>query len=497
MYQLTDKDLEDEGIDTNPVIRAAGNPNSAVLEAMLAYYEARRNDKSLSEVEQGMIADLSPSATMSPFGCFRSPIKSAMSIDSIENLRLLLHAGADPNGITQKEAEDYSSRFIRGREREWNTNNYEFLRRWKGLGNARESGIIHPICPLTEAELDERRHSFPVFWSEPIIPGQLLRMERASLAIEDAARRGNQQFVDLLRAAGAEESAWLQFESDNPDLWTFDHNAPVSMLSTSSPVHEALLGGHQLMLRHLLSTCGYSPNYRPRAVPTVALPPLSHMLAHCDMNNENIQHCLVDLLEHPQLDPNLRTPVFRIHPLHFAAARHDPDLLTRLAGSIPGGLAAAGTTALGHTLLHIVCLPLKANQIVKSNPNVTTSIHCARTLDSEYNHKFYMNPLKPKWVQAKIMESWKPHPLTVSQQQAQLATIRVLLQAEAETGEEGFKIDVRAKDVDGNTALHYLAGTLNMAEETIDLVREMEGGEEVWHEGKNHWGLTPSQLWGE
>ncbi|KAL2803318.1 hypothetical protein BJX63DRAFT_77080 [Aspergillus granulosus] len=497
MYQLTEKDLEYNEPDYNPVIRAAENPNSAVLEAMLAYYEARKNDKSLSDVEQWMIADLSPSATMSPFGCFRSPIKSAMHIGCIENLRLLLRAGADPNGITQREIAGYSGRFIRGRDREWNTDNYSYCPRSKGLANARRSGLIHQICPLTEAELEERRRSFPVFWSEPIIPGQLLRMGRASLAIEDAAGHGNQEFVDMLRAAGAEESAWLQPESDNPDLWTLYDNAPVSALSTSSPVHEALLRGHRTMLRHLLSTCGYSPNYRPRAVPTMALPPLSHILVRCDLNNENVQNCLSDLLEHPQLDPNLRTPVFRIHPLHFAVAHHDPELLTRLAGIIPGGLAAAGTTALGHTLLHIACLPLKANQTIVKNPDGATSIHCARTLDHKYNYQFYMNPLKSKAARAADMAARKPHPLTFAQQQAQLATIEALLQAQAEAGKEGFTLDVRAEDVDGNTALHYLAWTRNMPEETIDLVRAMEGGEEVWHEAENLWGLTPSQLWGE
>jgi hypothetical protein len=30
--------------------------------------------------------------------------------------------------------------------------------------------------------------------------------------------------------------------------------------------------------------------------------------------------------------------------------------------------------------------------------------------------------------------------------------------------------------------MHYLAGTLNMSEDTIELVRQTEEGEEVWHE---------------
>jgi mannose/cellobiose epimerase-like protein (N-acyl-D-glucosamine 2-epimerase family) len=51
-YQHTEKDLEYNEPDSSPVIRAAENPSPAVLEAMLAYYEARKNDKSFSDVEQ-------------------------------------------------------------------------------------------------------------------------------------------------------------------------------------------------------------------------------------------------------------------------------------------------------------------------------------------------------------------------------------------------------------------------------------------------------------
>lgn len=73
--------------------------------------------------------------------------------------------------------------------------------------------------------------------------------------------------------------------------------------------------------------------------------------------------------------------------------------------------------------------------------------------------------------------------MTVAQQQVQQATIRALL--------DWGGIDVRAKDVDGNTALHYLAGTLNMSDITLTMVRAMDGGEEVWQESKNGYGVSP------
>lgn len=75
---------------------------------------------------------------------------------------------------------------------------------------------------------------------------------------------------------------------------------------------------------------------------TIRLPPLSYIIARCDLSNSGVQRCLVDLLSHPQLKPNLRTPIFNVHVLHFATAHHDPDLLSWLAASIPGGLVVRG-----------------------------------------------------------------------------------------------------------------------------------------------------------
>ncbi|KAL4901203.1 hypothetical protein BDW74DRAFT_86762 [Aspergillus multicolor] len=498
MYQLTEQDLDDVVEDSNPAIRAAGNPNSEVLKALLAYYETRSKDPNLNRYEKNAIARCSPSATIAFYRRYWSPIKAAIRINSVENLRLLLDADAESNGILRWEISDYSVRYMRGRDYEDNFNGDGICQpRYLVLQSAKERGIIHPICPLTDAELDARRQCFPAFWSEPDIPGQALWSMRASTALEEAAMYGNTEAVDLLRAAGAEESAWVQSqsqESDEPDLWDFDEKAPVSALSTSSPVHEALTHGHQAMLRHLLWNCGYSPNYRPRAVPTMSLPPLSHILVRCDLNDKNVQNCLVDLLTNPHSDPNLRTPVFGVHTLHFAAAHHDPELLLWLAEYIPGGLATAGTTSLGHTLFHIACLPLHGFQINAQNTKVTTSIHCARTLDYYYKHPRLQIPRFLRFKKPRPPVPQGPTPLTPSQQQAQLATIRTMIQAQAQA-ETGFRLDIKAQDLDGNTALHYLAGTLNMVQETIDVVRGIEGGEEVWLEAKNRWGFTPSQLW--
>lgn len=51
--------------------------------------------------------------------------------------------------------------------------------------------------------------------------------------------------------------------------------------------------------------------------------------------------------------------------------------------------------------------------------------------------------------------------MTSAEQEAHLDTLRVIVDA---------GIDVRAQDVDGNTALHYLAATLNFDPGAIQLI---------------------------
>ncbi|KAJ5139019.1 uncharacterized protein N7515_003867 [Penicillium bovifimosum] len=475
--------------DKTPTIRAAGKADPAFLEAILAYYARYGNDESLHGTKRHQIETLSPNYTISGAinGLWESPLTAAIRANLPHNVRLLLDAGADPNGIQLRDMEDYSVRFIRGRHFQDDVSSFSMCaRRALVLEQAQAKGISQQLCPLTQTELDERRRGFPRFWTEPNLPGQRLRMDRALTGLEVAAKIGSPEIFGILRAAGADESAWVKPTSDNEADQVQEGSYSVSALSRSSPVHEAIEAGNQSMFRYLLSSCGYSPNYLPRAASTICLPPLSYIIACCDLTNSGVQRCLVDLLSHPQLEPNLRTPVFNVHVLHFATAHHDPDLLLWLAASIPGGLGSAGTTALGHTLLHIASLPLTSNQTALYNPDVAESIHCARTLDSKWFFHILPSPLHIQFPKPQEGPR-KPQPLTDSQRQAQNATIQLLLQWGG--------IDVRAEDVDGNTALHYLAGTINVSEDIVEMVRQADGGEETWENATNCHGITPRQMW--
>ncbi|PKY04609.1 hypothetical protein P168DRAFT_235468 [Aspergillus campestris IBT 28561] len=491
-YQLTPDDL-DISTEITPAIRAAQNPNPAVLQALLDYYTSELPHVAhLAPRDRGGLEQCSPNADITgAIDCvYESPLTAAIRADLPDNVRALLAAGADPTGIRLSYQSDYSVRFIRGRDAKTDMSSFALCPpRESILAVAAAKGIQHQTQPLTTAELDERRSGFPRFWTEPNLPGQRFRSTKALTALEVAAACGQEQMFDWIRDAGADESAWTQTQPPNEsvdDRLSGQEAAPPSSLSTSSPVHEAIAAGDLVMLRKLLHQHQYSPNYRPlTAAPTLALPPLSYALACCDPGDPKIRECITELRNHPDLDPHLRTPIFEVHLLHFAVARHSPALLSWLALL----LSSAGSTALGQTLLHIASLPLTSESIDQNNPDVVRSIHCARTLDLTWLPHPRPSPLHLQPRPPSRLNPVRPRartPMTPAEQEAQLDTLRVLVDA---------GIDVRAQDVDGNTALHYLAATWNVDPRAMQLLRDMDAGEEVYHHALNREGLSPRALW--
>ncbi|KAJ6143416.1 hypothetical protein N7471_002869 [Penicillium samsonianum] len=487
-YQLKKKDLRGTFEDSATIV-AARNPNPAVLEALLKHYFTHLESVPTGRVDR-TLETWSPNANSmgAIYGTYESPLTAAIRADIPENVRALLAAGADPTGITLHDLSDYAVRFLRGRDAKTDMSSFALCPpRKQILAVAEAKGIAQQTQPLTQAELDERSKGFPRFWTEPNVPGQRLRLSKALTALEVAAGLGYENFFSLVRDAGADESAWLSTsEASQVD---FDNTKP-SFISTSSPVHEAIKAGQPEMLHKLLHVYRYSPNYRPLATPTAALPPLSFALLRCDPHNPNIWACIVHLLQHPDLDQHLRSPIFDIHPLHLAVARHDPDLLSRL----PISLSTAGTTALGHSLLHIACLPLTSEYIDKENPDSVQSIHCARTLDSCWLPHAFPSPMhldpngRPGFTRSFPGQYIAPTiPLTSLEQEAQLNTLHLLVRVVG--------VDVHAQDIDGNTALHYLAATVNVDPRALQLLRDMEGGEEAYNNSRNRAGLTPRLLW--
>ncbi|KAL8671647.1 MAG: hypothetical protein Q9168_003853 [Polycauliona sp. 1 TL-2023] len=55
-------------------------------------------------------------------------------------------------------------------------------------------------------------------------------------------------------------------------------------------------------------------------------------------------------------------------------------------------------------------------------------------------------------------------------------------------------LDIAAKDIHGNTALHYLASYRNINEELLDLLWQEDYAEEAWRANKNRYGFTAAEL---
>ncbi|PKX97977.1 uncharacterized protein P174DRAFT_499727 [Aspergillus novofumigatus IBT 16806] len=259
--------------------------------------------------------------------------------------------------------------------------------------------------------LDERHSGFPRFWTEPNLPGQRFRSTKALTALEVAAACGQEQMFDLIRDAGADESAWTRTQP------------------SSEGVDDERRG----------ADTGPSP---------ALLTPWPAVI---------------------QTTPKFENP--------------DPPVLARPAAPV------CGATALGQTLLHIASLPLTSEAIDDTNPDVGRSIHCARTLDAAWLPHPRPSPLHLQPQPRSRLNPLRPRartPLTPAEQEAQLETLRVLVDA---------GIDVRAQDVDGNTALHYLAATLNVDPRAMQLLRDMDGGEDVYRHVLNREGLSPRALW--
>ncbi|KAK4622526.1 hypothetical protein CLAFUR0_06569 [Fulvia fulva] len=76
------------------------------------------------------------------------------------------------------------------------------------------------------------------------------------------------------------------------------------------------------------------------------------------------------------------TPIFKINALHFAAAALDTTLLIAMLEYI--NLSQITPTALGHTLLHLACLPLDDTFVNVFSQAIANSIHHVRTPSTDW-----------------------------------------------------------------------------------------------------------------
>jgi hypothetical protein len=299
----------------------------------------------------------------------------------------------------------------------------------------------------------------------------------AHMALQTAASVGDVQLFDEVHAAGLEESWWIV----DPTLVQLPDILMHSALCTSSPCHEAIISGKTSMLQHLLSL-GYT-------TPTWCLPPHMATIAFC--NPPNLE--AYDILAHDtKSDLTLRTPIFSIHILHFATICLEIALLKHIIKNYITPLETAGTTALGHTLLHISMLPLTDAHINIFSPKIFYSIHDVHTLDTKRWLPINLKQCNPTYRSMLSSVAGK-HSLPLTRTSGNKDNLHrqsemVLWLLESNTQ------DLGAQDVYGNTALHYLASSMWVNEELMRRVRAWEGGEIMWKESRNELGYSPEEL---
>jgi hypothetical protein len=134
-------------------------------------------------------------------------------------------------------------------------------------------------------------------------------------------------------------------------------------------LHQAISADNDDMLEVLLGR-GLNPNTRSLIAGCQAFTPMEHAI-----RTGNIK-AYRRLYAHPLADTSLLTPAYRIHILHLAVAQLRVDILE--ATKIP--LSESLSTALGHTLGHIACLPFDETHLQLFSSKVRESIHDLRSL---------------------------------------------------------------------------------------------------------------------
>ena len=250
-----------------------------------------------------------------------------------------------------------------------------------------------------------------------------------------------------------------------------------SFLSTSTPIHAAIETGQNYTCMYLLDK-GFNPNTPPLSTITRSIFPLMATIVYCEPPNLDAFDLLIS---HPSTSQDQRTPIYHVHILHFATSLLSPSLLERVSASIT--LNNAGTTTLGHTLLHIASLPIDDTYMQIFSEKVYQSVHNVRTLCASW---IPLRTLPHEQSQKdglishyKCVNNLPNIPLIAFPAQNQVVALLL----------RGSMQSINASDSNGISLMHYRMGYRDIHEEPLQMLQAMDGGEDVWLNQKNMWGL--------
>ncbi|KAE8453199.1 hypothetical protein EG329_011266 [Mollisiaceae sp. DMI_Dod_QoI] len=488
-------------------MKAAGNNDSRVLRAVLARRLASRltSDRDIdpakytSWLREQQTDTFGPNSTVETPGQdpINTPLLEAIRCQLVENVDLLLEAGADPNGIDMETEEIYQTLFLRFRP---SIPSYIDI---DGDVADRETLLscmmLPQTAPMTEEEIEQRAITVSPFWTfaSATIPNRFPKGdEMHSLVV--AARYHSTKILDRLLEAGADASSWTSQRSDIPESPT------PSSLAISSPLHAAIAARNVGMIAHLLSR-GFDPNFLPTSTPLTCLTPLMSTFLSCqDFNEATTESRTIQtssttsplpstfnresydvIIRHPSIRFTVASPILSVHAFHLAVAHASLPLFKHVLSTISISPSYVQPTALGHILLHIACLPPSTSYINMRSLATIHSIHDTRSLDMP-RMRTLVTPSAPGSVLEYNL------PATISDEEAcrhfsaQTELLEFLILSQHQ--------NVAEQDVYGNTALHYLAGHRVVNMEAVDLLRAADGGTTAWSEAKNRWGYAAKDL---
>jgi ankyrin repeat protein len=442
-----------------PVLCAARNPDPKDLTACLDRYEQWPEDNSPRFPEREWF---SPSAFFYD-ACnmpMKTPLIEAIKAQLPENVRILLDRGADPNGVPLYIMQEFATKFFRFEDDAESLNWYPFS------PNSRNRLPLttpkHPSRPQTVEligeELKGRMEKFSCFWrGHDCMPTDFYEGTEGMTPIEEACKHDSAIVLDMMLKTKADTSCWKGAQKLIPDPYDNDFHyedsefwqrarevvpdPPThSSLSISNPILCTIKFRHMHHLTRLLDE-GFNPNAMPLAIRQQCYPPLMACFILCNPPNwDAFSKLLESRTEKTETNRNILTPLYRIHTLHIIAALQSLPILQRVLGH-GFDLASAGRTAVGHTLLHIACLPLDITQINVFEEIIYKSSHEFRSLFMQAKHQGHI-----------IFEHDFPRPQTTDFFDAQTELVLFLLSQSKDP-----YADLIARDTHGNTAFHYLA----------------------------------------
>lgn len=461
--------------DEGPVIVAAGLRDPSRLSLLLERAQ-RLNQKARSKI----VLDYTPEPG-SEWGMEQpTPLLRAIERCRPKNVQLLLRHGADPNGVlleTQIQLARIHRRFTTRPDR-----HPAVLCNDITMGEV--GTVASQFIPITEGERKERRSTVCRFWMEPHQDGIDYSSESAQLHSVVRAGASTMEVLDILldddrvsNRSNADASFWK--DSVTLDSLPEELDLTPSSIAISTPLHSAIAFGRIDMLQGLLSR-GFNPNARAMITGSLALTPAQYAIT---IGNYDAYD---NLKKHRSVDLGIRTPTFGVHLLHFAVALLSQESLQRVG--LP--LSDAAKTSLGHSLLHIACLPYRAEEIAYT-PKVQESIHETRNLHDTQFRRFSLDNVSYDSDGKKIRPTYNerdggPRDIPDELHRQEAICKRII-------AELGFYA-VGQEDSYGNTALHYLAGSWYLNKSLIAELRSWTPGEFAWQNDTNMWGHTPKDL---